>query len=501
MKFHNKYKSAMLFCSTFLLMQLTGCGGGSGFADGPRATEGDTGTSVQLTSNNTSELDNTANDDPTPDNPAPNPTSEITFSPEPGTRLQADDNEVIIEGLVGYSSVCIREDGQRPEFEGTICPEAFQLDNPPGDLSMPIACDENISGIQSHTLSIIALDAQAQITDITASFTQDCTQAPPPSNPPGDPEPEPDPKPEPNRGLAVIAIPKDSYTTRENITVSYSVSAFNGQPSPSGERLALFKTGNMSPDCQNTNAQLWAQEITEAQGVISLPRHSTLGAHQLQVLDRDGCHLARPLNVTVIEPDILIRNLVNDDITGYNGTQETTLISDGPNTNKDMGKDKELSIDGLDPLVVTDPVTLVQTVIETELIGLIQWDIPEALKGGELRSVALRFDVKGGSDDQFEIYAMNQSWQEREVTFAKANLAENQGTTLLGEFTPRNKGTTLVTLNAAGNELVQAWMDGTEDNHGFVIRAQAGGTDGVDIKSSNEKNVVKKPVMIIQYVE
>lgn len=457
----------MLFCSTFLLMQLTGCGGGSGFADGPRATEADAGTSVQLTSNNTSELDDTANDDPTPDNPASNPTAEITFSPEPGTRLDADDNEVIIKGLVGYSSVCIREDGQRPEFEGTICPDAFQLDNPPGDLSMTIACGQNISGIQSHTLSIVALDAQAEITDITASFTQDCTQAPP-SNPPGEPEPEsdsdpepdpgsePDPDPQSDRGLAVIAIPKDSYTTRENITVSYSVSAFNGQPSPSGERLALFETGNMSPDCQNTNAQLWEQEITEAQGVISLPRHSTLGAHQLQVLDRDGCHLARPLNVTVIEPEVLIRNLVNDDITGYNGTQETTLISAGPNTNKDMGKDKELSVDGLDPVVVTDPVTLAKTVIQTELIGLIQWDIPEALKGGELRSVALRFDVKGGSDDQFEIYAMNQAWQEREVTFAEANLAENQGTTLLGEFTPRNKGTTLVTLNAAGNALVQA---------------------------------------------
>lgn len=44
-------------------------------------------------------------------------------------------------------------------------------------------------------------------------------------------------------------------------------------------------------------------------------------------------------------------------------------------------------------------------------------------------------------------------------------------------------------------------MDGTEDNHGFVIRAQTDGTDGVDIKSSNEQDVVKKPVMIIQYVE
>jgi hypothetical protein len=401
---------------------------------------------------------------------------------------------VIIKGLVGYSSVCIREDGQRPEFEGTICPDAFQLDNPPGDLSMQIACDENISGIQSHTLSIVALDAQAEITDITASFTQDCTQAPP-SNPPG----EPDPDPQSDRGLAVIAIPKDSYTTRENITVFYSVSAFNGQPSPSGERLALFKTGNMSPDCQNTNAQLWEQEITEAQGVISLPRHSTLGAHQLQVLDRDGCHLARPINVTVIEPEVLIRYLVNDDISGYNGTQETTLISSFPNIN--MGNDKTLSIDGLDSFVVTDPVTLKQNVKNTELIGLIQWDIPEALKGGELRSVALRFDVKDVSFDQFEIYAMNQAWQEREVTFAKANLAENHGTTLLGNFTPSNKGTTLVTLNAAGNALVQAWMDGTKDNHGFVIRVQKGGTDGVDIKSSNEKDVVKKPVMIIQYVD
>lgn len=628
MKFYNKKTQAIIFCSSFILLQLTACGGGSGFATGPRGTD-DTSEETNTTDDNISS--NISDDTNAPNPNAQTPAApEIGFSPETGTELQPDDNTITITGLAAYTAVCITEGEAYPTFEGPTCIDGLQLDAPPNDLVLALNCETNDVGIQSRALKVTAINEQSEQAFASADYTQVCGQPeteepnrdtcrindrtvtnsvswnyqtpitfsagfgrlltsasgsfelnyqndgnlvlrnaetresvwssqtnnrgengelrlqddgdltiysdvglglwnsatsgaqpdylmvtdigavimvqgndiiwsegnsletcdnlPEPENPdtgPGEPIViEPDP--EPNRQLAAIAIGRPNFTTREEITVSYSI-AFEGQFLPSGETLGLFPAGSIAPDCTFNGSSVMDLPLLTSSGDIAFPPQLALGAYQVQVRDQKGCHLGEPKSLNVVEPEVLVASLVNG-LNGYNGAQDTTLVELGLYMNIPLGDDKDLWVYKLDGE-------------NGELIMLVQWDVPAELAGGLIKEVALQFDVKNDSNDDFTIYAMNAPWDEDTAIWNNANLAVNQGNTPLGVFSPRQKGLSLAQLNDAGVALVQSWMDGVAPNYGFVIRAPIGNTDGVDVKSSDEKDVEKKPTMQIYYVE
>jgi hypothetical protein len=119
--------------------------------------------------------------------------------------------------------------------------------------------------------------------------------------------------------------------------------------------------------------------------------------------------------------------------------------------------------------------------------------------------------VDDKSDDSYYLYAMTRNWSENDATWRHASpglLWERAGAlggsdravTPLGTLSAENKGFVTITLNAAGLEILQQWIDDPEMNFGITIQNYAGASNGVTIASSESVNTANRPKLSITYL-
>lgn len=95
-KYSKKVNPALILCSSFLVFSLTGCGGSSGFANGPKAAVDTPLVGDKNTPNSDSDTGSDIGSDTDSDTSAG-----ITFNPSSGAQLQVNQDSVAIRKLYG----------------------------------------------------------------------------------------------------------------------------------------------------------------------------------------------------------------------------------------------------------------------------------------------------------------------------------------------------------------------------------------------------------------
>lgn len=173
--------------------------------------------------------------------------------------------------------------------------------------------------------------------------------------------------------------------------------------------------------------------------------------------------------------------ILQDGRDGYFGTADSYLSNARPHHN--YGHKTVLLADGEDPHGCV-------------LVSYLKWDLSSIPKNAIIKNVAFRFKVFNASAGKYKIYEVTQAWDEDEVTWRSANPMHNRGEKL-GYFYPKREGETVVELNEAGINKVQAWVSG-HVNHGFAIIPYQN-KDGVDFYSREYEYPHARPALEITY--
>lgn len=173
---------------------------------------------------------------------------------------------------------------------------------------------------------------------------------------------------------------------------------------------------------------------------------------------------------------------LRDGLNSYAGTQDSYVASG--KTGNNYGTTAAVLADGADGS-------------NGELVALLKWSVASIPASASVTNATVTLRVSNASAGTYKLYARNASWSEGSVTWANGNIAGSQGTEI-GSFTPTATGSHTLTLNAAGIALVQGWVNGSQANNGFTIRA-SGTSDGVDMRSSEYGTASQRPALTVTY--
>ena len=186
---------------------------------------------------------------------------------------------------------------------------------------------------------------------------------------------------------------------------------------------------------------------------------------------------------------------LQDGVSGYSGTRDTTLAQATPTTV--LGAAPTLLVDGDDP-----PGS------GQDLAMLVRFDLSSIPAGAVVQSAALTFDVVNTSTHSYPAYEVLRAWDEATATWTQASAGVPWGAAgasggtdrgaALGTLTAPSLGASTLTFDANGRAAVQAWVSGTRANHGLVIAAAAP-TDGADVTSREGATVAARPALVVTY--
>lgn len=138
-------------------------------------------------------------------------------------------------------------------------------------------------------------------------------------------------------------------------------------------------------------------------------------------------------------------------------------------------------------------------------VGLLRWDLSAVPVGVQLTAVELELTTDNQGSSSYDVYEALVPWVAAEANWLqyRTNVAWNQagaygvnsdrGSTSLGAVVGSSSKVT-VSLNAAGVAVVQAWLDGTRANHGFVIQHPTR-SDSVSFRSSEHRTFSARPLL------
>jgi hypothetical protein len=172
---------------------------------------------------------------------------------------------------------------------------------------------------------------------------------------------------------------------------------------------------------------------------------------------------------------------LRDGLNGYAGSQDTYVASGVPGSN--FGTSATVLADGSDGT-------------NGELVSLLKWGLTGIPSTALVKSVRVKLQAFNPSAGTYRLYARNVAWSESTATWTNANVSGSQGAEI-GSFVPNANGLHTITLNSAGINLVQGWLNGTVDNNGLTIRSTS--SDGVDIRSSEYGTASQRPALSITY--
>ena len=181
----------------------------------------------------------------------------------------------------------------------------------------------------------------------------------------------------------------------------------------------------------------------------------------------------------------------------YAGTRDTYISSFAAADN--FGSNNVLLLDGDDPQETGN-----------DLYSLISWDLTGLPVNAIITAARMEFSAINTSDNNYEIYQILRPWSENAATWIQADTGvpwetagalgvTDRGADVLGILSVEVVGRHTVDLNVQGVAVVQAWVDGSAANHGFVI-ANSAVTDGIDLRSSDYGAVIAdRPLFNIVY--
>lgn len=146
--------------------------------------------------------------------------------------------------------------------------------------------------------------------------------------------------------------------------------------------------------------------------------------------------------------------------------------------------------------------------------ALLQWnDIDDQIpQSATVLSASLLLFLDGSSsasNDPYAIHALKRSWSEGTATWltpwtaAGAQDSTDSDSARLGlmPFDTLPNIAVEVPLNNAGREVVQGWVDGSLSNDGFLIDAEPGSDNGLDISSDENSTVSRRPKLRVVYID
>lgn len=176
----------------------------------------------------------------------------------------------------------------------------------------------------------------------------------------------------------------------------------------------------------------------------------------------------------------------------YAGTRDTIVSSTSPVSVH--GNNVKLSIDGT-----------------PDMAALMAWDISAIPQGSVVVSAAIELFVVNSTKDSYEIYALEQAWEELAATWFQfssgrswsevgADGAADADSTPIGYLTANQIGFRQMALNQAGLDLVQAWIDDPAQNYGIIFKDYLNGNDNVEVSSSEVSIAKYRPKLVVTYL-
>jgi len=205
--------------------------------------------------------------------------------------------------------------------------------------------------------------------------------------------------------------------------------------------------------------------------------------------DRGGTMRSRPMCVRVDGPPPMTVSF-QDGLNGYAGTRDTNLRKDFPTEN--AGTATTLEADGSPDHAV-----------------LLRWDLSAISRGKTIISASITFTVVERSKSTYEFYAMKRDWSETEANWTNAsagvawslpgaNGPADRAITPLASIKASAIGSFTATLNGAGIDQVQCWINDPTSNFGFAFLDYAP-SDGLEINSRETTIPDQRPMLTITY--
>jgi Calcineurin-like phosphoesterase/Purple acid Phosphatase, N-terminal domain len=169
-------------------------------------------------------------------------------------------------------------------------------------------------------------------------------------------------------------------------------------------------------------------------------------------------------------------------LNGYRSMEDTHIASLRPRANH--GRSAVLLADGSDGS-------------NGRLMSLVKWNALPIPAGAVVESARLGLMLSEGSAGTYNVYSVKVPWSEATATWSRLRPVSTAGA-LVGTIAPGGAGPREITLNTAGVALVQGWIDGTAANNGLMI-LDAGTSDGLAARSSEERAVWMRPKLIVTY--
>ncbi len=194
------------------------------------------------------------------------------------------------------------------------------------------------------------------------------------------------------------------------------------------------------------------------------------------------------------------------DTAGNTGTDtQSVTVQSGGSTTVNLTSSKDTFIREFQPFDVNGLMTTLEAdadqlsppqTFNDEIFAVLAWNVSSIPSTATVQSVTISFNVTNTSSGTYNLFQTLTSWSENTANwFTFSPLSTNIGTGILGSFTP-TAGTNVITLNAAGINLVQGWINGSITNNGIAVRS--GGTTDNTIFNSKEASS-NKPQISITY--
>ena len=180
----------------------------------------------------------------------------------------------------------------------------------------------------------------------------------------------------------------------------------------------------------------------------------------------------------------------------YTGAVDTYLSEEEPLTN--AGSAVDLLADGDDP-----------GGSGLDKSSLMAWDVSAIPAGSSVESASVIIEVTNPTQSTYSFQGMLRDWQENQATWNEyaasspwnapgALGAGDRGPSVLGIAAPTSAGTQIIPLNTDGVALMQAWVNGTLSNYGFVLSDTTSG-DGLDFWSSDATTATNRPQLSVEF--
>ena len=176
----------------------------------------------------------------------------------------------------------------------------------------------------------------------------------------------------------------------------------------------------------------------------------------------------------------------------YNGTRDTKIKSDDPNTI--FGSDDELEVDGSPDRSV-----------------ILKWDLGVVPLGSTVLTAEITLEVFDASPDSYKIYEMKQDWVESEADWQQYRNGmlwqtegavgwPDRGLDVLGTVNATSTGSLTIPLDTTARRVIEAWIDNPSTNHGFILQEYSNASNGFDFDSREVANVSNRPKLTLTYI-